>query len=349
MSRDSAHVSEFLGPYVDRELDSAKAEQVRLHLETCADCRRELAQIEELNKLVKAVQHPVLAEDFWDWHRIRIWRRIREGTRQRMPEYKPSFALARLASVAAGVAVVLVVVIAGWRMFGERSLVTGKGAKVSAGAQARSQVAETVQSVTAEKVPAAAARGSAIERKRDLNEQELEVAGQGGAAAAEARAGVRQGGKDQDEAVVSTGKKMVRDGGWLGSVSEEAKGKPARTAAKAVVRRELASPAPPEAGLPVGRAATDSCASIPELIDGPMIPSMAPPETGTAVIRISLDTNGLVVRALVSQTSGFALLDTIALRSARASRFRPAAKDNRLIPCSFERPYRFKPAAKSDQ
>ena len=64
MKQACGSVREWLGAFADGELDPARTEQVSAHLETCAGCRRELDQIQELHRLAKSMEHPRLAEDY---------------------------------------------------------------------------------------------------------------------------------------------------------------------------------------------------------------------------------------------------------------------------------------------
>ncbi len=328
MKRECDTIKPLLGAYADRELDAVQTEKVRQHLETCADCPRELAQIEQLHKLVKSVGHPQLAEDYWHWHRMRVWRGIRDQKRELMPRFKPSFMWTRLATVGAGVAVVLVVVIAGWRMFGEKQLLTGKG-----------MVAETAPAGTKE------APGT-----RTI-EKETEVA----AAADEVEAARTESGKS-GQAVTAGGAGQTGLGASADKVKQNvvlARGKDRKGLAErpegSVLRRLSAqemkqSPAAPsEPGLHAGYAAVmrDSCGVVPALLESPPMPDLDIPDTGTVLLNVMTDSNGDVMQAVVSQTSGSVLLDSIALLQTRKSRFRAVIKNNRQVPCSFEYPYRF--------
>ena len=114
MKREGDAIRPLLGAYADKELDPARAEQVRIHLETCAECRRELAQIEGLGKLARSVQHPQLVDDYWDWHRDRVWRGILGADRRQAPSRRPTLAWARLIMPVASAAVLVFVIFAGW-------------------------------------------------------------------------------------------------------------------------------------------------------------------------------------------------------------------------------------------
>ena len=49
MSQNNQHISAILPAYLNRTLDAASAERVRIHLETCGDCRRELTTWEAVS------------------------------------------------------------------------------------------------------------------------------------------------------------------------------------------------------------------------------------------------------------------------------------------------------------
>jgi TonB family protein len=324
----------WLGAYADKELDPARTDQVRRHLETCADCRRELAQIQELHRLVKSVEHPRLAEDYWHWHRTRVWHGIREQRRELMPRFKPSFMWTKLATVTAGVAIVLVVVIAGWRMLGERSLLTGKGA-VAERTQARPQASAPSEAL---KTPAAVATEEKV-ATAEARHEEAEVSASGGAAA-----GARAAGNADKAASGFAGKA----GGLARTESE-----PPAARANAADESERLSAPPPAIGKSAGLMATlsDSIATGPVLLESPPMPDFDILDTGTVLLNVTTDSSGLVLRAVVSQTSGSALLDSIALLQVRKSRFKALVKNNRQVPGSFEYPYRFqkpKPKPKQD-
>jgi TonB family protein len=97
------------------------------------------------------------------------------------------------------------------------------------------------------------------------------------------------------------------------------------------------TPAPPSTPAPAPSATTvaQSCvhadlpASVTTEPDQPDIPVAAREQgtAGTSVVRVALDPSGAVTAAAVSQSSGNAALDAIAVTMARAAGYAPATRD----------------------
>jgi TonB family protein len=326
MRRECDAIRPLLGAFADKELDAAQADKVRQHLATCADCPRELAQIEQLHRLVQGVEHPQLAEDYWHWHRARVWRGIRNVTRRRMPGFRPSFGWTRFAPVAAGVAIVLVVVIAGWRMFGERQLLTGRGPVAE---RALGQPQASAPSA-APKTPATVASEEKVATANALRDEA--EASPGGAAAGAGR------NESADKAASGSAGKAAESEGIARAESES----PAvRATAADEIRRLPAAPPAPVKSAGFKAKLRESIVSGPVLLESPPMPDLDILDTGTVLLNVTTDSNGLVMGAVVSQTSGSVLLDSIALLQVRQSRFKAPVKDSRRVPASFEYPYRF--------
>jgi TonB family protein len=330
MRKKCDSIREWLGAFADGELEPDKAEQVISHLETCADCRRELDQIQELSRLAKSVEHPRLADDYWDWHRTRVWRGIRERKRVPEPRYRPVFMWPKLAAAAAGFVIVLVVVLAGWR-----TLLMRPG---------RTRYVNPVGALPAE----------------------LESASQPVASAPAGRAG--EGAEGQTPtAAESRSDQLARvqataEPGAVGNeVGHAAKGAGTITGTMAAVRPSTAPSR--QAGQRLEVAAGDrgkGLASAPQAerslrfaaekkngtVSGPVLtesPSLAAPDvtdTGTVLLSVNTDSTGRVVNVAIRRSSGSARLDSLALRQMRMSRFRAAVKNNRRVASSFE--YRFR-------
>jgi TonB family protein len=329
MKRECDAIRPLLGAFADKELDAAQADRVRQHLATCTDCPRELAQIEQLHKLVKGVEHPRLAEDYWHWHRARVWRGIRNVTRRRMPTFRPSFAWTRFATVAAGLAVVLVVVIGGWRMFGERQLLTGRG-MVAERTLAQPQAAVPPAALKRPVTVATEEKVATAEALRD----EAEVSASGGSAT-----GVRLDESADKTASGLAGKTVKADG----LVRTESEPPPARAAATDEVNL-----APPAARIgsandhePAFAMKGSRIVTGPVLLESPPMPDLDILDTGTVLLNVTTDSIGRVLSAAVRRSSGSARLDSVAVRQIRWSRFKAAVQDSRSVPISFEYPFRF--------
>jgi TonB family protein len=334
MKQTCGSVREWLGAFADGELDSARTEQVRAHLETCAGCRRELDQIQELHKLTKRVEHPRLAEDYWDWHRTKVWHGIRNRKRAPTPAYRPSFAWPKLATAAAGFVVVLVVVIAGWRTLLERPGTAGR------------TLAERQTKAVA---PVAAAPGA----KRSAEVKET------GKAAEEIPARVEGRYVELTQVPAATGRDAEKTS--IGYASRGAGTTGANDASKpatASVRRaeeaelkvaaeqadnELAS-APATAGQRLRASSGKHAGRIvsgPVLLDQPPLADADALDTGTVLLNVKTDSAGRVLSAGVRRSSGSPRLDSVAVSQIRQSRFKAAVKNNRSVPSSFAYPYRF--------
>ena len=328
MKRECDAIRPLLGAFADKELDAAQADRVRQHLATCTDCPRELAQVEQLHKLVKGVEHPRLAEDYWHWHRARVWRGIRNVTRRRMPTFRPSFAWTRFATVAAGLAVVLVVVIGGWRMFGERQLLTGKGMVVErtlAQPQAEAPPA-------ALKTPATATAGEKV-ATAEVPREEAEASA-GGAATG---AGLNE---SADKAATGSAGEAAKDGGLARAKSEPQAARAVATdevnLAPLAARIGSANDHEPAFAMKGSRIVTG-----PVLLESPPMPDLDILDTGTVLLNVTTDSIGRVLSAAVRRSSGSARLDSVAVRQIRWSRFKAAVQDSRSVPSSFEYPFRF--------
>jgi TonB family protein len=117
MKDDCRPTREQLERFLDGELDPRSTARVAAHLAGCPDCRHELEALRAINHLVRHDEPPPLAEDYWDWHRREVWRRLRSDRRARPePVTGRRFPWLRLATVAAGVAVVMIATVGGWRV-----------------------------------------------------------------------------------------------------------------------------------------------------------------------------------------------------------------------------------------
>jgi len=339
MKQTCGSVREWLGAFADGELDPGRAEQVRVHLETCAACRRELDQILALHKLTKSVEHPRLAEDYWDWHRAKVWHGIHNRKRAPMPSYRPSFAWPKLATAAAGLVVVLVVVIAGWRSLLERP-----------GAVGRTLAERQTKAVA----PVVAEPGT----KRSAEVRETGRGTEGIPARVEGRfdevAQVPAAtGRDAEKVSIGYASRAAGTSGADGA------SKPAiasvRSSEEAELKVAAEQPDNDLASAPSGSAQHLRSSSTkpkgrivsgPVLLDQPPLADADALDTGTVLLNVETDSSGRVLSAGVRRSSGSVRLDSVAVRQIRQSRFKAAVKNNRKVASSFE--YHFRVQKKMD-
>ena len=63
--RSDEHVGELLSGLIDGELTQQERQRVRLHCETCGQCRRELTELEALRKRVGESRLSEVSHDIW--------------------------------------------------------------------------------------------------------------------------------------------------------------------------------------------------------------------------------------------------------------------------------------------
>ena len=361
------HVEDLLGPYLDKELDDRSRARVERHLEECEGCRRELESLQTLHQMVKDKDTgPELAEDYWDWHRSQVWKKVRLARRERRQRswYGGRFMWLRLAMVTAGAAVVMITVFAGWRVLtggrqaGPRAMIAeAPAASREAGDLDGMEVsaADEVEEV-AGKGGTAARRGAASRAVRSELKSEKGAPTAGYVEDREAEAETRPSGTTVE----------VRAKKGLAPAPEIAAAEPVpaeaeRPSEAEVSRADKLAPAKPESrqalaqqrnywALGAGEkedsfAAVDAaaCDQTPELLDVPPLPLVEPQDTATVLVRALVDTDGTVSLTEVERSSGVELLDTVAVDNFRQARFRPAQQQGRLVRCWVEVEQRFRP------
>ena len=354
-------ITPLLGAYADSELDAAKAGQVKQHLATCADCRRHLAQIEQLSELTKSVPHPELAEDYWYWHQHRVWRRINQDRRGLAKPLRRPLLSSWSISTAVGLVVVAVVVIGGWRMMGQGGL-----GDISRYLMMEKTAGKQPEAVAAQ--PKLAGDGARVDKAgseavRTADEIETaNAAERPGKGAAEVSGGGSSGGLGaaSREPAVATLQDRGKEAAATGYADKEelaektsqqhakAVGQPVRSGAAGMAAPVPAPPATAGKQSPVPYVQTASTKVAPGLVSAPALPLVDAADTGTAVLGLSTDSLGFVTRAVVTHSSGRALNDSIAVLNARASRFKPVLVNGRPLGSVFQRQYRFMAAQKSD-
>jgi len=237
----------------------------------------------------------------------------------------------------ASAAVLVFVIFAGWRMLGQKSLLTGKG-----------MVAErnSTQEPASAPVAAREERGSAAEAKSVG----------AGAAAGEGQSQLAATGRGTEKIEVSyAGKGGGAAGAASGanrSMAAVRSGAPQSEVAADELDKALAS-APSAGGQPVGASSkkVGRIISGPVLLESPPLADADALDTGTVLLNVKTDSAGRVLSAAVRHSSGSAKLDSVAVRQMRLSRFKAAVKNNRSVSSSFEYQYRFqkKQAAPTEQ
>ncbi|HEY3248441.1 MAG TPA: DUF4349 domain-containing protein, partial [bacterium] len=98
------HIHELLSPFLDEELAPREREQVRAHLETCADCRRDLESLRATQGLVRSLDPVKVPDGFRDQVRSRL-SAVGEGPRERrrIPRWSWQVAAAAAAVLIIGV------------------------------------------------------------------------------------------------------------------------------------------------------------------------------------------------------------------------------------------------------
>lgn len=322
MSRECRAIRPMLGALHDGEMNRANEERVRRHLAVCAECRRELAELEHLTGLARQAGPPELAEDYWDWLGARVQRRLAEhDQRPRHQFYRPSFVWPRVATLAGAMVVVLVVVLVGWQTMGPGLLRHGSVRRVESvqpnavrGSEPAAEMAPTPEQKTEPVLTGKAGRASALTRE-DVRPEPAVAAGQ------EA---------DQVPDVATVPEPVAATSEQTDKAGLESHG---RAGSRGTYARTSARSRPAAPPLPI-----EHPAELPERLSAPPLPRVSASDTGTVLVEITTDDQGAVLAAAIRRSSGIPLLDSLAVQNARASRFRLAGPGR-----SFEYPFRFEP------
>jgi TonB family protein len=363
------HVEDLLGPYLDAELDDKARARVEQHLKECAECRRELESLQALHQMVKQKDTgPELADDYWDWHRSQVWKKVRLARRERRQRswYGGRFMWLRLATVTAGAAVVVIAVFAGWRILvhgrpdAQRLLMTEAADK-----EGKTLDLDGMEVSAADEVEETPGTGGIAARRG----MESRVSGKAHKAEEAAPVtGYLEDREAEGETRVSGGVGKARAKKGPAPAPEIATAEPApaeaeRLSETEVSRADKLAPAKPESRQAPGQeriywalgagekkdsfAAVDAaaCDQTPELLEVPALPLVEPQDTATVLVRALVDTDGSVFKTEVERSSGVELLDTVAVDNFRQARFRPAQQQGRLVRCWVEVEQRFRPDA----
>lgn len=131
MKNPCPEVRNLLGPYLDAELAETERLKIEEHLKACPGCRQELAELETLHGVALKAAHPASSEEHLDRLRWQVSRRLRGESRPegRISRLSP-VSFFRLATLGGALVVMMVVVIAGYRLLGDRSARPGPLAEV---------------------------------------------------------------------------------------------------------------------------------------------------------------------------------------------------------------------------
>jgi Putative zinc-finger len=86
-------VEKFLPLYAGREVSAGRAQSIARHLEQCASCTEAAADYQDARELMRAVEVPSFADDFYADIRRSVWREIEGETRPSLLAwFQPGFA-----------------------------------------------------------------------------------------------------------------------------------------------------------------------------------------------------------------------------------------------------------------
>ena len=126
------HDQSLLGPYVLGALDSADIREVEEHLPGCSDCRRELAELEEMKEFLGEVPPEAFLEGAPVEGDLLLQRTLRAGRAAARPAAPPS-ERPRWLLAAASIAVIAATALGGGVLIGQQTVAPVAGPKAPAG------------------------------------------------------------------------------------------------------------------------------------------------------------------------------------------------------------------------
>ena len=361
MTDQCSRIRTLLERYLDGELDEKTSAEVAGHLARCPDCRFQLDQLQAVDRILRdRDEPPKLAGDYWDWHRRQVWKRIRARGRSRRENTRTlRMQWMRFATVAAGVAAIMVAVVGGWRLISGPAL---RDRPVLGTERAPVHSAPEVAMVAR-----GGAAGESVEESRATGDEES------GRSRSERRAG-----QDVAEASAGTGRMAgaVGDGAESGMESETGLGGMAtvdrveceapagklsarniepvvpraarlKTAAALAGKKDIEgtdeSAVSTDAGQPSEPMEAEACEEPPELLSIGDLPLVVPEETTTVFVRALVETDGDVSAVDIERSSGVDLLDSVAVSNVRQARFRSGRVGGRAVRCWYRVTQQFRP------
>jgi periplasmic protein TonB len=107
---------------------------------------------------------------------------------------------------------------------------------------------------------------------------------------------------------------------------------------------EAAPPAPPAPPVPAAPPKTISITEV-EYLTPPQLTyptaSQRLRESGTVLVRVTVDARGLPAQTAITRSSGFQRLDDAALATVRATRFKPRTENGVAVPFTVNMPLIF--------
>uniref|UniRef100_A0A7C4GGZ4 TonB family protein n=1 Tax=candidate division WOR-3 bacterium TaxID=2052148 RepID=A0A7C4GGZ4_UNCW3 len=343
MKPDCESVRDLLGPYLDAELAEPKRRQVELHLKTCPECRRELTELETLYVLARRAARPGVPDEHLDHLRMTVTRKLRreakiETARPRLQ----SMSLFRLATVGGALVVMIVVVIAGYRLLGDRSMRLGTLSETGPGVSKTRSAAEAVAETTFT-TPTGSGRAEAI-AEAGRRETRGKTAGAGSHA-------MRAMEDTPEPAEFET--KTDKDPGRADADNTGENIRPPAPASKpfAVTPGIRTAQSEPEAKLAgvEGSSTPDEARSHSIELDDMSWPDQKvfQRDTGTVELLLWVEPDSSISSVRVLRSSGSPALDSFALFQALRAKAVPEFKDGRPVRTARRVEFR-QPAAQSD-
>ncbi len=364
MKPECRRIRPLLGPFADGELGPEQTAQVQAHLAGCSACSDELAALNQLHALVRKVEPPSQPDDFWDWQRTRVWRRIRQQRPARQQTWRPTFSFPRLATLAGGLVVALVVVVVGWQAIRSSLNTSRRVAQVEAALEKMKERVEPPVQPEGRARPAPAP-GPAVARVPQpspgtTGQQTPLPAPAVTAAQEQPHELVEQAQIDGRERASTTRPRRPHEpasGGTAVGVAAQPEPErreiPAEELCGQTKPRSEPTPAPArpeEEHGPAEEAATGQPVRVgstePRLIAMPKLPEVEEEDTGTVMLTLVTDTLGRVRSVKLARSSGKPLLDSIAIRTALEAIFAPATRDGKPVTGIVQQKFKFNPAKK---
>jgi len=115
-----SRIQPLLGAFFDDELPDDLREKVAGHLDSCANCRSELADIEQIEQIAREAGGPIVTDDEWE----QIWRNVQPAL-PTAPRSRPWLRRAARPGAFAAAALLLISLGLGYILLGPGSIPAG--------------------------------------------------------------------------------------------------------------------------------------------------------------------------------------------------------------------------------